>query len=146
MGRKDDKRASSRSRYLSDRSLNALLFTLIRSAEDSNIDIHTKVRLYQLVVKMHGAFMAKSPFLGMDLMNKENILQNSRIMASFLQAIVSLEKFVSSGVENVNLDSKELQKLAISIVQLDCFKDGLSYNLRKNTAIASAYQVSCSWV
>lgn len=145
MARKDDKRASSRSRYLSDRSLNALLFTLIHSAEDHNIDIHTKVRLYQLVVKMHGAFMAETPFLGMNLMKRENILQNSRIMASFLQAIVSLEKFARSGVESINLDSKELQRIAVSIVQLECFKDGLSYNLRKNTAIASAYEISCSW-
>lgn len=144
IARKDDKRAS-RSRTLSERSLGALLLTLVRSAEDEKIDKHTKIRLYQLVLKLHMALMANSSFLGMDLVDKDRVLENSGIMASFLQAVVSLENYVSSGGENVNLDSKQLKRIAISIVQLDCFKDGLTFHLRKNASLFNAYQISSSW-
>ena len=91
------------------------------------------------------ALMANSSFLGMDLVDKDRVLENSGIMASFLQAVVSLENYVSSGGENVNLDSKQLKRIAISIVQLDCFKDGLTFHLRKNASLFNAYQISSSW-
>jgi pentatricopeptide repeat protein len=140
-----DLRRSSRRRNLSDRSLGALISALIQNAEDVNMDRLTEVRLYQLVVKIWESIASKSEFLGMDLVNKERILENTRIMSAFLHAVVSLENFVVIDSEDMKIDKDRLRQLAISIVQLDCFSKGLS-SLRKNAAIATAYQVACSWV
>jgi pentatricopeptide repeat protein len=144
VGRKDDRR-SSRRRHLNDQSLAALISALIQNAEEGNMDRLTEVRLYQLVVKIWESIASKSEFLGMNLVNKERILENTRIMGAFLHAIVSLENFVVIDGEDMKIDKDRLRQLGISIVQLNCFRGGIS-SLRNTAAIATAYQVACSWV
>jgi pentatricopeptide repeat protein len=141
-GREDSR--PLRSKSLSDRSFASLLSALVRSAEDKNIDRHTKVRLYQLVVKIYAAVNSQSQFLGMDMVNKEKIVQNMLIMGTILQAVVSLEKFVKSEGETITMGASQLRRLAVSIVQLDCFKDGLTF-LQRNAAISAAHKIASSW-
>lgn len=144
IGRKEENRSSMR-RNLSDRSLGALISALIQGAEDVNIDRLTEVRLYQLVVKIWESIDSKSEFLGMDLVNRDLILQNARIMGAFLHAVVSLENFVVIDSEDMGINKNRLRRLASSIVQLDCFSNEMS-SPRKNSALETAYKVALSWV
>lgn len=136
---------SRRKQTLSAKTLGALLAALVRGAEDDKIDRHTKLRLYQLVVKIYEAVISRSFFLGMGNLDQTKILQNARVMAMFLQAVVSL-KYVLNGEEDSEImDSGQLRQFAISIVSLECFDDGLPLSIRRNSFYSKAYQISRSW-
>jgi pentatricopeptide repeat protein len=141
----NDAKSGARKRNLSVKTLGALLAALVRGAGDEKIDRHTKLRLYQLVVKLYEAVLSGSSYLGMDLLDRKKIVQDTRVMAMFLQAAVSLEKYLRAGEDNGMMDPDQLRKLAISIVTLECFEEGLPHNLRNSPFYATAYQVSLSW-
>ena len=136
---------SRRKQTLSAKTLGALLAALVRGAEDDKIDRHTKLRLYQLVVKIYEAVISRSFFLGMGNLDQTKILQNARVMAMFLQAVVSLEYVLNGEEDNEIMDSGQLRQFAMSIVSLECFDDGLPLSIRRNSFYSKAYQISRSW-
>jgi pentatricopeptide repeat protein len=128
-------------------SLSALLASLVRSAGDVKVDQHTTLKLYQLVVKLYEAVMSDSTYLGMNLVDRSKVLEDPRVMATFLQGVVSLEQMVRSDEEAGKIDPKQLRQLAISIVTSECFEEGgLPYNLRKNPIYTKAFQAAQSWL
>jgi pentatricopeptide repeat protein len=139
--------AVKETKNLSVDSLSAFLASLVRSAGDMKVDQHTTLKLYQLVVKLYEAVMSDSTYLGMNLVDRSKVLEDPRVMVTFLQGVVSLEQMVRSDDEAGKIDPKQLRQLAISIVTSECFEEGgLPYNLRKNPIYAKAFQAAQSWL
>jgi pentatricopeptide repeat protein len=143
----NEEKPGARKRKMSIDSLGALLAALVRCAGDDKIDKHTRLRLYQLVVKIYESAMSGSSFLGMNLVEKEKIVQNTKVMVTFLQAVVSLERYLMrSEDDNGKMDPQQLRQLATSIATSDCFEDGLPHYLQRNPSYATAFKVSRSWL
>ena len=112
MGQDDDKSRVKRGK-LGVTTLGSLIAALVRGAGDEKVDRYTKLRLYQLVVRLYESILSGSSYLGMDLLEKEKVLQEPRVMAMFLQAVVSLERCLQNGEHKELMDPDNLRKLAI---------------------------------
>lgn len=134
---------------LSAESAVALLEALIKGSSNADIDRHTQIRLYNLVANVCEAVISGSSYLGMNLVDRQNVLENPQAMVIFLQALVTLEKLTTKSSKDLwigcELNRKKLRLLAISIVASDCFKTGLSYKLRQHPPYMQAYQAAQTW-
>jgi pentatricopeptide repeat protein len=127
-------------------SLGALVAAIVQSASDTNLDRHTRCGLYNLVVNLYRGMLSDSEnSMGMHLVDKSLVLQTPRIMLMFLEAIVSRENELGSKRKSNHEEAGKLRGLATSIVTLDCFKYGLSHNLRNNESFLRAFQIGNSW-
>ncbi len=131
---------------LSAESAVALLEALIKGSSDAEIDRHTQLRLYQLVANVCEAIISGSSYLGMNLVDRQNVLENTHAMVIFLQALVTLENSTNSFQDSsMGLNRKKLRLLAISIVASACFDNGLPYKLRQHTPYIEAYSTAQKW-
>ena len=141
----DDKSTSKRNRGRIDtESLGALLSVIVGSVRDERVDDHTVLRLQQLVFKMYEAILSGSNFLGMNLVSRDKMFRNPRLMLTFLHGIVELEERVRNGT-SIDLNPKDLRKRATEIIMQDCLRNGVPNNLRMNNSYANAYHKAKGW-
>jgi len=131
---------------LSAKSAVALLEALIQGSNDAKLDRHTRLRLYQLVVNVCEATITGSNYLGMNLVDRESVLNNSRAMITFLHALVTLEQNACSMNEkSIKVNPKKLRLLAISIAASGCFDRGLPYRLQQYPPYVEAHSIATKW-
>lgn len=147
---------TSTAHWLSTGSLSALLTALIKNADDRTVDKYTRVQMYKLVVKIYDAIMKESEYMGMNMIDRERAFEDPRVMFTVLQAIVSLESYVTdasqsdatsslvTATKNMNRDG--LRRLAVSIVSSNCFEDGLPPYLQRSRSSVEAYRKAQSWL
>ena len=131
---------------LSAKSAVALLEALIQGSNDAKLDRHTQLRLYQLVTNVCEATISGSSYLGMNLVDRQNVLSNPRAMITFLHAIVALEQSSHALKHNgIEINRKKLRLLGISIAASECFVNGLPYRLQQYPPYAEAHTIATRW-
>lgn len=140
-----DETKSQHSSRLSVPTLFMLLETFRQTSEDLEVDLRTRVYLLVMVTKLYRAILSNSDYMGMDLLDRQSVLENSGAMVLFLHAFVTLATRTDLHKYGVTVAPKKLQSFAVSIRRSDCFKRGLPQNSLKSASLVNAMEIAQEW-
>lgn len=134
-------------------SFGAMAAAYLRQASMSTDGIDVQREMYRKVIIMYKDVLAGKQDRRLNLVGREALHDNPRVILLVLQAIVSLVDLTSADVH-----CQVLRDLAISIVKLECFHEGYEKKekpltssssraaLRESRAASHALRVSRSWL
>ena len=128
-------------------TFSALIAALMNCASDPDVDNHTRRGLRHLVINLYSGVMSGANDrvgMGMHLVDKDEVLQNSRLMCMFLEAAVEIGSS-EDGHRGRGTGRQESRTLATSLLKNDCFKRGLPQRFLGHPQFSHAYEVAHSW-
>lgn len=99
-----------------------------------------KTVFYQGIVDLYNGLLLGDERLGLNRMDPNEVLDNTRTMLVVLQALVSLERLLGDKEERI-----QARRTAESILELECFQDFESGGSHLNSAASRALQKARSW-
>ena len=104
------------------------------------------------MVKCYSGVLNKSPEMGLYLINSEEMLQNSHVMALFVQGVINLETLLrTESLEHDEpskriLECTQLRRLGISMSMNESLQpSNLPYALKKNLHFARDLETCQNW-
>ena len=132
-------------------TFSALVAALMHCTSDPDVDDHTRRGLRHLVVNLHSGVMSgvdNRVGMGMHLVDKDGMLQDTRLMCMFLDAAVAIgsaSEVRAEGHRGRGATRQDARDLAVSLIKRDCFQGGLPKRFRKNPNFSYAYQTALDW-
>ena len=131
-------------------TFSALIAALMNCASDPDVDNHTRRGLRHLVINLYSGVMSGANDrvgMGMHLVDKDEVLQNSRLMCMVLEAAVEIgsSEVQSDGQRGRGTGRQDSRALATSLLNNDCFKRGLPQRFLGHPQFSHAYEVAHSW-
>jgi pentatricopeptide repeat protein len=115
-------------------------------------DKHASFHLYKLIIKSYNAILSESKFLGMQLFDADDVVNNAFIMSSIVQAVVNLESLLRSYSQEDEeptrrlLECTQLRRLGISLSMESVLSAGnLPDPLQKDQHFGRALRTCNGW-